>query len=78
MQVIRHKAVSGNRKVMRRASFAEGGKECVNQRGVCEQFLFVAGAKRKEVFLKAEVGSWVKAVGRAMEIGHGSSAKMAT
>ena len=53
----------------------EGGKECVDERAVCEQFLSAASAERKEVFLEAEVSSGVKAVGRASKIGHGFSAE---
>ena len=76
MQVIGHKTVSGNREVMDGAGFAKGGKEGVNECGVCEQFLFAVRAKREEVFLEAEVRSRVEAVGRAMKIGHGLSADL--
>lgn len=64
VQVIEHKTVSGNRKVMDRAGLPKDGKACVNQCVVCEQFLSAASAERKEVFLEAEVGSRPKAVGR--------------
>ena len=64
--------------MMSRAGFAESGKECVNQRGVGEPFLSALGAKSKEVFLEAEVGSRVKAVGRALKIGHGVVGRMWT
>lgn len=71
--MIGHKAVSGNRKLMGRAGFAKVGKERVNERAACEQFLSAVRAKRKEVFLEAEVRRRVKAVGRASKIGHGFS-----